>query len=95
MRSFVVVFLLIFAGPLTAQTILNMPFEDRDQATTFGVNAMAGNWEWASNQALPISGSVGYVGVAIQGEMACSSATLGAVGSSNEFRASYGYRCAR
>ena len=76
------------------------PFEWKlacKNATTWSLNNMTDNWEWASNFALPMyAGSYdGVVAAIFGGRSGCSSATWGWVGYDTGFENSYAFRCVR
>ena len=63
-------------------------------AGTFGLNSMTGDWEWASNFALPVYDSNYGVGAVIMGYSGCGCAYWGWVGSHDGGQHSLAFRCA-
>jgi len=65
-------------------------------ATTFGLNSMTGNWEWASNFALPILDSTNNaLAVGVMGTSGCGYSAVSWVGTSTGVQDSYAFRCVR
>ena len=74
------------------------PFEYKlscDYAGTFGLSAMTGNYEWASNFALPMYYTNAGVGAAVMGHFGCSDASWYWVGRDGGYQDSYAFRCAK
>lgn len=74
------------------------PFEflySCNNAGTFGLNNMTGDWEWASNGVIPLVGSVAAVVASALGEINCNSGSFGWVATNNEAPSSFTYRCVR
>jgi len=75
------------------------PFEWKlacKNAATWSLNNMTGNWEWASNFALPMyDGSRYGVGAAIFGNSGCRYANWGWVGTNTDREDSNAFRCVR
>jgi formylglycine-generating enzyme required for sulfatase activity len=74
------------------------PFEYKvacKEASTFGLNNMIGNWEWASNFALPMYNSYNGVSAALMGDSDCSYASWGWVGCSIGKQISGAFRCVK
>jgi hypothetical protein len=64
-------------------------------ASTFVLNDMTNNWEWASNFALPVYDSNSGVGAALMGDSVCSYAYWHWVGTSDGSQASDAFRCVK
>jgi hypothetical protein len=63
-------------------------------SATYGTNNMTGDWEWASNSAIPITGTNG-IAVNAAGNSGCSTGSWGFVGNSSNGANSWTYRCVR
>jgi len=62
----------------------------------FSLSSMTGNWEWSSNEALPMYNGANYgVGAAVMGGSGCGYATWGWVGYGTGGEDSSAFRCAR
>ncbi len=65
-------------------------------AGSFGLSSMTGNWEWSSNEALPMYYGANHgLGTTIIGSSGCSYAGWGIVGNVTGYEPLVSFRCAR
>lgn len=65
-----------------------------NNAGTYGLNSMTGDWEWASNSAYPIS-SVNGIAVNAAGLTGCNTGSWGFAGNSSNSANTFSFRCVR
>lgn len=65
-----------------------------NDAATYGLNNMTGDWEWVSNSAYPIA-DVNGIAVPAAGLTGCNTGSWGFAGSSSNSASSFAYHCVR